>query len=250
MLALDPAGLRPDVEQRPAEETPRNLMGFKDGTNNLEIATTPALDDHVWVPRRTTPAWMRGGTYLVVRRIRILIEVWDRPSLDDQEPTIGRHKGERRAAGRGRRVRPLDLEAQDGDGEPDDPRRRPRATGAPSDERRRAHAAARATPSPTASTRTTGELDAGLFFLAFQQRPARRSSCRCRRPWQGDDALNEYIKHVGSAIFAVPGGIAPGASVGDALFAEGDGRSRPPATMPRCLPTPRCFVGSTSAARA
>ena len=35
----------------------------------------------------------------------------------------------------------------------------------------------------------------------------------------GVDALNEYIKHVGSAIFAVPGGIAPGASVGDALFA-------------------------------
>ena len=64
----------------------------------------------------------------------------------------------------------------------------------------------------------TGEIDAGLLFLAFQQHPETQF-VRVQNALGGVDALNEYIKHVGSAIFAVPGGIAPGASVGDALFA-------------------------------
>ena len=74
--------------------TPRNLMGFKDGTNNLVVEDTDALDDHVWVGAEDDPAWMRGGSYLVTRRIRMMLEVWDRSTLADQELTIGRDKQE------------------------------------------------------------------------------------------------------------------------------------------------------------
>src|SRR6185436_6997554 len=77
-----------------AQATPRNLMGFKDGTANLKAEDTAALAAHVWVAgdRAGEPAWLRQGTYLVARRIRMLIEAWDRAALGEQERTIGRHK--------------------------------------------------------------------------------------------------------------------------------------------------------------
>ena len=79
-----------------AQRTPRNLFGFKDGTANLKAEETDALDEHVWVPRATTPAadWLAGGSYLVARRINMTIEVWDRQPLREQEAFIGRTKAE------------------------------------------------------------------------------------------------------------------------------------------------------------
>ena len=74
-----------------SQDTPRNLMGFKDGTANIRAEDTEAMERFVWVGDEG-PAWMRGGSYLVARRIRMLLEVWDRSSLEDQEQTIGRHK--------------------------------------------------------------------------------------------------------------------------------------------------------------
>ena len=56
-----------------AQKTPRNLMGFKDGTNNILAEDQEAIDRYVWV--REGPDWMHGGTYLVARRIRMLIEI-------------------------------------------------------------------------------------------------------------------------------------------------------------------------------
>src|SRR4051812_42736783 len=58
--------------------TPRNLFGFKDGTNNLKREEPAELRDHVWVPGADGPDWMVDGTYLVARRIRMHIETWDR----------------------------------------------------------------------------------------------------------------------------------------------------------------------------
>ena len=75
-----------------AQDTPRNLMGFEDGTNNINLEDTDELAREVWVGAGDGPAWMLDGTYLVARRIRMLIEVWDRASLADQEQTIGRAK--------------------------------------------------------------------------------------------------------------------------------------------------------------
>ena len=67
-------------------------MGFKDGTNNVVVEDTGALEDHVWVGPKDDPEWMRDGSYLVTRRIRMMLEIWDRSTLADQELTIGRNK--------------------------------------------------------------------------------------------------------------------------------------------------------------
>src|SRR5262249_21595195 len=75
-----------------AQDTPRNLMGFKDGTNNITLEDTAGPERHVWVRAASGPTWLTGGTYLVARRVRMLIEVWDRSTLADQESTIGRSK--------------------------------------------------------------------------------------------------------------------------------------------------------------
>jgi deferrochelatase/peroxidase EfeB len=75
------------------QSTPRNVFGFKDGTNNLKAGDTNALDDHVWVADGDGPAWMTGGTYPVTRRFRMRIENWDHTALSEQERVIGRIKG-------------------------------------------------------------------------------------------------------------------------------------------------------------
>jgi deferrochelatase/peroxidase EfeB len=64
----------------------------------------------------------------------------------------------------------------------------------------------------------TGELDAGLFFIAFQ-RNLERGFISIQRRLGSIDALNEYIVHTGSAVFAVPHGARPGSFVGEGLFA-------------------------------
>ena len=75
-----------------AQATPRNLLGFKDGTRNIKSQQTDLLDDYVWVGNDSDQAWMRGGSYLISRRIQIFIENWDRDYLEDQQNVIGRVK--------------------------------------------------------------------------------------------------------------------------------------------------------------
>ncbi|MEJ0014501.1 MAG: Dyp-type peroxidase [Actinomycetota bacterium] len=74
------------------QETPRNLMGFKDGTRNIKASETDLLDRYVWVGIESDQDWLRGGSYLVARRIRMFIENWDRDSLNDQQNVFGRFK--------------------------------------------------------------------------------------------------------------------------------------------------------------
>ena len=85
-------------------------MGFKDGTANLKAEDAAALAAHVWVAgdRAGEPAWLRHGTYLVARRIRMLIEAWDRAALGEQERTIGRHKDSGAPLGARDEFAPLD----------------------------------------------------------------------------------------------------------------------------------------------
>jgi len=63
----------------------------------------------------------------------------------------------------------------------------------------------------------TGELDAGLFFICFQRDP-RTQFVRVQRHLSRHDALNEYIKHVGSGIYAIPPGTDAGGYVGETLL--------------------------------
>src|SRR4029077_19972787 len=57
-------------------QTPRNLMGFKDGTSNPSTDDPAALEKFVWVGAEG-PEWMRDGSYVVIRRIRIALQHWD-----------------------------------------------------------------------------------------------------------------------------------------------------------------------------
>ena len=91
-------------------------MGHKDGTNNLHADDVDQLDQHVWVGDEG-PTWMRGGSYLVVRRIRMHLEAWDRATLGEQEQTIGRHKSSGAPLGGTEESSPVDLDATDQGGQ-------------------------------------------------------------------------------------------------------------------------------------
>jgi deferrochelatase/peroxidase EfeB len=190
-----------------AQATPRNLMGFKDGTANIKLEDAKALADHVWVGNRAgEPAWLRGGSYLVARRIRMLIEVWDRAALGDQEQTIGRTKVIGAPLGGTDEFQTL----------------KPKTL--PVDSHvRLAHPdfndgtkILRRGYSFTDGLESLGELDAGLFFLAYMRDP--QAFITLQNHLGAHDALNEYIKHVGSGLWAIPPGTRPGGSVGDALL--------------------------------
>jgi len=86
---------RPDAKPRVGRTQSRNLLGFKDGTANPDAGNAARMHDLVWTSKSDEPAvpsWAAGGTYQVVRVIRMLVERWDRTSLAEQESLIGRHK--------------------------------------------------------------------------------------------------------------------------------------------------------------
>ncbi|MEO5877066.1 MAG: iron uptake transporter deferrochelatase/peroxidase subunit [Streptosporangiaceae bacterium] len=190
----------------PDEQTPRNMMGFKDGTENIPGTDGKLLDGHVWASAADGSAWMAGGSYLVARRIRMHIETWDRTSLLEQEDVMGRDKKEGAAPGRQRERDPVILSAM----KPDAHVRlaHPDSNGGARLLRRGY--------SFTDGTDGLGRLDAGLFFLAYQ-RDVTNGFTRVQKTL-ATDALNEYIQHVGSGVFACPPGLSKGGYWGDTLF--------------------------------
>ena len=196
-----------------SQDTPRNLMGMKDGTANIRAEDTEAMDEFVWVGRKG-PAWMRGGSYLVARRIRMLLEVWDRAPLEDQERTIGRHKYSGAPLGGSDEFEPLPLDAKR-NGRPTIPANA-HVRLASARENGGARILRRGYSFTDGVDESLGELEAGLFFIGFQRNPDQFVAIQ--RRLGSMDALNEYIKHVGSALFAVPPGPTPGGYVGEGLL--------------------------------
>lgn len=196
-----------------SQDTPRNLMGLKDGTANIRAEDTEAMEKFVWVGNEG-PAWMRGGSYLVTRRIRMLLEVWDRTSLLDQERTIGRHKYSGAPLGGTDEFEPLPLDAERNGHPVIPPDAHVRLASAK--ENGGARILRRGYSFTDGVDESLGELEAGLFFISFQRHP--EQFVAIQRRLGSLDALNEYIKHVGSAVFAVPPGAAPGGYVGEQLL--------------------------------
>jgi deferrochelatase/peroxidase EfeB len=208
-----------------SKTTPRNLMGFRDGTNNPLTSDPAAMDKFVWVGNEG-PDWMQGGSYLVVRRIRIALEHWDRTKTDLQEQTIGRHKASGAPIGRTAEHDALDLDAKDKDGNPviaenSHVRLANAASNDGAQILRRPYSyndGVNFTAERWPPWRQGIEYDAGLFFISYQRDP-RTGFVKIFENMAKMDMLNQFVTHVGGGLFACPGGVADGEYIGEKLFA-------------------------------
>lgn len=199
------------------QETPRNLFGFKDGTKNVLADESAALEEHVWVqPEDDGGDWLAGGSYLAVRRINMTIETWDRQGLGDQEALVGRTKATGAPLSGGQEHDDPDF-AMPGRGGPIVPKDSHVAVVHP-DHNDGVRILRRGYNFVDGST-DLGSLDAGLFFLAYVRDPAKQF-IPMQTAMAKNDAMMEYLKFTGSALFAIPPGAGEGEYVGQALFAD------------------------------
>lgn len=196
--------------------TPRNLLGFKDGTANLPAAEEDVMDRYVWVgPDDDEPEWAVGGSYHAVRVIRMLVEFWDRARLSEQEALIGRHKDSGAPLGATSEFAEVSFD-DDPDGEitPLDAHIRlanPR-TAETADE-----LILRRGFSYTRGVDRVGQLDQGLAFVSYQRS---LSTFLAMTERLNGEPLEEYTRPEGGGFFfALPGVTDEGASLGEKLLA-------------------------------
>lgn len=205
------------------QDTPRNLFGFKDGTNNLKREDeAKELDEHLWIQPgddAASDSWLSGGgTYFMARKIHMYLEIWDRVSLAEQEDIIGRDK--RYGAPQPvasptaeEEFTPIDFAAEDEQGQPiiDDHAHVSIVAPEHNDGRfmlRRGY-------NYTDGNDSLGRLDAGLFFIAYVRDP-RTNFYPILKKMAEKDLLTEYLQHQGSALFAIP----PGLNQGDTMIGQ------------------------------
>jgi len=208
-------------------QMPRNLMGFKDGSRNLSGDDAAAMEQFVWVGGEG-PEWMRGGSYVVLRRIRIALERWDRMPRDFQEHTFGREKSSGAPLGAEGELDPPDLKAMADEGDPVIPDSAHIRIAAP-ESNDGARILRRGYSYNDGMTfvrdrwppwREGPRYDAGLFFVCYQRDP-RTGFIPIFDRLSKFDMLNQFVTHTGGGLFACPGGAAKGEYIGQRLFEAG-----------------------------
>lgn len=201
------------------QATPRNLFGMKDGTRNIKGEEAAEMDEHVWVAA-DQPQWLKGGAYMCVRRVRMLLEVWDRQVLKDQEDTFGRYRKSGAPLGTEDNPDkefdpvPLDLVLGTSPAIPEDSHvylSHPDNNGGARILRRAYNF--------VEGSDSFGHISAGLFFIAFVAHPA-ESFIPIQMKLARNDKMNEYVRYESSAIFACPAGLSEGQDWGTQLFGE------------------------------
>ncbi|MCF3148436.1 iron uptake transporter deferrochelatase/peroxidase subunit [Streptomyces platensis] len=194
--------------------TTRNLMGQIDGTNNPKPSDKD-FDERIFVGRDADQAWMRGGSYAVVRRIRMLLDDWEKRSRHDQEKVIGRRKDNGAPLTGGSESTPMRLDANRPDGLPVIPANAHARIAAP--ESNQGAAMLRRPFSYHDGFREDGAPDAGLLFICWQADPL-RAFTQVQRKLDRGDALSPFLRHEASGLFAVPPAAEPGGYVGQPLL--------------------------------
>jgi deferrochelatase/peroxidase EfeB len=205
-------------------QTPRNLMGFRDGTSNPSPKNPQEMAAFVWAGN-DGPAWMQGGSYLVARRIRIALEHWDRTPVAFQETTVGRTKISGAPIGGKTEFELAKLDATDADGNPiiaenAHVRLATAASNGGARILRRGYSyndGLSFTAERWPPWRQGMEYDAGLLFMAYQRDP-RTGFIKIFERMAKFDMLNQFVTHTGSGIFACPPGCSEGGFVGEGLF--------------------------------
>lgn len=193
------------------QTTPRNLLGFKDGTRNIKEDSD--LDRFVWI--EDGPAWQRRGSYQVVRKIQMHIENWDTDRVSDQNSIFGRHKTSGAPLTGHAEFDTPDFAKKGADGRPViDPTAH---ISLAAHENNGGLRILRRGYNYTDGINQYGLLDAGLLFISYQNDPAHFETLQTKLG--ASDALNEYISHIGSAIFFVPPAPGPGHYIAEGMFA-------------------------------
>ena len=179
--------------------TPRNLFGFKDGTAN--VTKEKDFDQVIWTD---SDDWMKGGTYMAVRRIQMFLETWDRTNLQEQENTFGRYKESGAPFGKKDEFDEVDLDLLPVDSHV----RLAKEVNKPIYRRSYSYS--------DGIVEKTGQFDTGLLFLAFQKNPD--SFVKVQTNLGAQDKMNEYVTHIGSGLFACFAGVKKGEYLGQKLF--------------------------------
>lgn len=201
-------------------DTPRNLFGFKDGTRNITADETEDLESMVWVSADQKSAagpdsWMAGGAYMCVRRIRMLLEVWDRQILDDQQRTFARYKGSGAPIGTSDENADVPFDLYLGTGGPAIPHDSHVFLAHP--EQNDGNRMLRRAYNFIEGSDSVGHLSAGLFFIAYISQPSVNFT-PIQMKLAHSDKMNEYVRYESKSIFACPPGLAENEDWGTALF--------------------------------
>ncbi|MCQ4211601.1 iron uptake transporter deferrochelatase/peroxidase subunit [Streptomyces longispororuber] len=196
--------------------TARNLMGQVDGTNNPKPSESD-FDRRIFVPGSGSPAWMANGSYAVVRRIRMLLDDWEKLATTAQEDVIGRKKSTGAPLSGGDETTDPDLEKTDANGDLVVPINAHARISRP--DQNGGAAMLRRPFSFHDGFDADGVPDAGLLFVCWQADPL-RGFVPVQRKLDRGDALSQFIRHEASGLFAVPGGTAKGGYVGQELLED------------------------------